>query len=109
MGSTHGGEKQLTSDNKLPTSQHDPNGLPSYSQVSATGTSGNEDAQLLARLGYKQVGCRPQWNGKTIEWTEPSLTKGRNFDANSTNGRQSRMLFRSSVFSDHSQPHMVFH
>jgi hypothetical protein len=55
MDSMRPNEKQLTS-GKPSTSYPDPNGLPAYSDLSATTTHvGNDDEQLLARLGYKQV------------------------------------------------------
>jgi hypothetical protein len=55
MDSTPPNEKQLTS-GKPSTSYPDPNGLPAYSDLSTTTTNaGNDDEQLLARLGYKQV------------------------------------------------------
>jgi len=57
MDSMRPNEKQLTSA-KPSTSYPDPNGLPAYSDLSTTTThAGNDDEQLLARLGYKQVSC----------------------------------------------------
>lgn len=107
MDPTRCDDKRLTSDNKSPANQYDANTLPSYSDLAATDRPSNEDAQLLARLGYKQV--RFGSAGSIAGSMDSSLTTNRNFDANSTNGRLSHMPSQSSVFLDHNQPHMVSH
>lgn len=51
-------DKRLTSEkpSSLSTGSNDP---PAYSDYAGTTTNGNDDEQLLARLGYKQVRGTP--------------------------------------------------
>jgi amino acid permease len=56
MESTQSDNRRLTSE-KPPSNFTDSTDPPAYSGYLNTGSTGNDDEQLLARLGYKQVRC----------------------------------------------------
>lgn len=83
MEPTRANEKRLTSEKPslYSTGSNDP---PAYSDYVGTTTNGNNDEQLLARLGYKQVRSTPH-----ISQTRRPLTFiSRSSAASSTNGPQ---------------------
>jgi hypothetical protein len=56
MESTQIDDRRLTSE-KPQSNFTDSSDPPAYSGYLNTGLTGNDDEQLLARLGYKQVSC----------------------------------------------------
>lgn len=102
MDPTRANEKRLTSEKPslYSTGSNDP---PAYSDYLGTTTNGNNDEQLLARLGYKQVRDRPQ----TSHVGQSLTSSSRSSVASSTNGPQYRTPFRSWASSDRNLPHTV--
>jgi hypothetical protein len=83
MDPTRANEKRLTSEktSSHSTASNDP---PAYSGYHGTTTNGNDDEQLLARLGYKQV----RGTSHTSQTRRPLTPTTRSSAASSTNGPQ---------------------
>ena len=84
MDPTRADGKRLTSEkaSSHATGSNDP---PAYSDYAGTATNGNDDEQLLARLGYKQV----RGTSHTSQTRRPLTSTTRSSAASSTNGPQS--------------------